>query len=69
MSLSLYNEGVTSGAGVAELADAEDLGFHVSQDSRLLTDAQHSAGFIRASGATVSNLRSFAHSCSSFGYR
>src|SRR5271163_1210722 len=35
-------------AGVAELADAQDLGFHVSAVSNLLTDARHYTRFISA---------------------
>src|SRR5437773_8016579 len=41
----LYNRATT--AGVAELADAQDLGFRVSRVSNLLTDTQQSTAFIR----------------------
>jgi hypothetical protein len=46
-------------AGVAQLADAQDLGFCVSRVSKLLTDAQHSTRFIIAAKGRILKLALF----------
>jgi hypothetical protein len=56
-------------AGVAELADAQELGFHVCRVSNLLTDPQHPTAFISGNFFPLSPLLILAHSSSSFGYR
>jgi len=60
---------VRNSAGVAELADAQDLGFHVSRVSNLLTDTRHYTAFIASNLFPLSTVLILAHVCSSFGYR
>jgi hypothetical protein len=56
-------------AGVAELADAQDLGFHVSRASSLLIYTQHYTAFIASNLFLLSPLLILAHPWASFGYR
>jgi hypothetical protein len=49
--------------GVAKLADAQDLGFHVSRLSNLLTDIQHYTALIDGNFLPLSSLLVLAHIC------
>jgi len=60
---------INTAAGVAELADAQDLGFNVTRASNLLTDTQHYTALSMDSFVAVAKLRFPAHSFSSLGYR